>query len=72
MPLHAHIVATRPGHAINAELTKLLFEKLAMKQKKGGKKRAAAAVPKTILATETSLDIRPAGDGHPAASLSFS
>ncbi|MBC8041590.1 MAG: UDP-3-O-[3-hydroxymyristoyl] N-acetylglucosamine deacetylase, partial [Opitutaceae bacterium] len=25
MPLKAHIVATRPGHAINAELTKLLF-----------------------------------------------
>jgi UDP-3-O-[3-hydroxymyristoyl] N-acetylglucosamine deacetylase/3-hydroxyacyl-[acyl-carrier-protein] dehydratase len=28
MPLKAHIVATRPGHAINAELTKILFEKL--------------------------------------------
>jgi UDP-3-O-[3-hydroxymyristoyl] N-acetylglucosamine deacetylase / 3-hydroxyacyl-[acyl-carrier-protein] dehydratase len=27
MPLKAHIVATRPGHAINAELTKALFER---------------------------------------------
>ena len=28
MPLKAHIVATRPGHAINAELTKVLFDRL--------------------------------------------
>ena len=57
-PLHAHIVATRPGHAINAELTKLLFERLN-EQKQGGKKpKPAAAGPKVILATETSLDIR--------------
>ena len=27
-PLKAHIVATRPGHAINAELTKALFEQM--------------------------------------------
>jgi UDP-3-O-[3-hydroxymyristoyl] N-acetylglucosamine deacetylase/3-hydroxyacyl-[acyl-carrier-protein] dehydratase len=39
-PLKAHIVATRPGHAINAELTKALFEKL-QEQKKTGKKKAA-------------------------------
>ncbi|MCC5023572.1 MAG: bifunctional UDP-3-O-[3-hydroxymyristoyl] N-acetylglucosamine deacetylase/3-hydroxyacyl-ACP dehydratase [Candidatus Synoicihabitans palmerolidicus] len=52
MPLKAHIVATRPGHAINAELTKALADKLAglAKQKK---KRC-----KTLLPTETSLDIR--------------
>jgi len=58
MPLHAHIVATRPGHAINAELTKLLFDRLN-EQKQGGKKaKPAATLPKVILATETSLDIR--------------
>ena len=32
MPLKAHIIATRPGHAINAELTKLLFAKLEEKR----------------------------------------
>jgi UDP-3-O-[3-hydroxymyristoyl] N-acetylglucosamine deacetylase/3-hydroxyacyl-[acyl-carrier-protein] dehydratase len=57
LPLHAHIVATRPGHAINAELTKLLFEKLQGEAQAGGKKKALPG-PKVILATETSLDIR--------------
>lgn len=54
LPLKAHIVATRPGHAINAELTKALFERLQEK-KKGPKKKARPAPP---LPTETSLDIR--------------
>ena len=53
-PLKAHIVATRPGHAINAELTKVLFAKLE-ERKKGPKKKARPAM---VLPTETSLDIR--------------
>ncbi|MEO6993376.1 MAG: bifunctional UDP-3-O-[3-hydroxymyristoyl] N-acetylglucosamine deacetylase/3-hydroxyacyl-ACP dehydratase [Lacunisphaera sp.] len=57
VPLKAHIVAVRPGHAINAELTKILFEKYQA-WKKGGKKPAKPAAPKADLATETSLDIR--------------
>jgi UDP-3-O-[3-hydroxymyristoyl] N-acetylglucosamine deacetylase / 3-hydroxyacyl-[acyl-carrier-protein] dehydratase len=57
VPLKAHIVATRPGHAVNAELTKLLFEKYEA-WKKGGKKAAKPAAPKVELATETSLDVR--------------
>jgi len=58
MPLKAHIVATRPGHAINAELTKLLFEKLQERKASGGKKKAPPAGPAMVLANETSLDIR--------------
>lgn len=54
MPLKAHIVATRPGHAINAELTKVLFAKLE-ERKKAPKKKARPAM---VLPTETSLDIR--------------
>ena len=54
MPLKAHIVATRPGHAINAELTKVLFAKLE-ERKKGPKKKPR---PTSVLPTETSLDIR--------------
>src|SRR5690606_20788717 len=54
LPLKAHIVATRPGHAINAELTRVLAEKLAGK-KKAPKK---AQRPMRVLATETELDIR--------------
>ena len=42
VPLKAHIVATRPGHAVNAELTKILFEKYTAWQK-GGKKAAKPA-----------------------------
>ena len=57
LPLKAHIVATRPGHAINAELTKLLFAKLQDRKKGGAKKKGAAGSP-VILANETSLDIR--------------
>ena len=56
-PLKAHIVATRPGHAVNAELTKILFEKY-LAWKKGGKKAVKPAAPKAELATETTLDIR--------------
>jgi UDP-3-O-[3-hydroxymyristoyl] N-acetylglucosamine deacetylase / 3-hydroxyacyl-[acyl-carrier-protein] dehydratase len=57
MPLKAHIVATRPGHAINAELTKVLFEKL-QERKRGGAKKKAAANAKTVQPGETSLDIK--------------
>jgi UDP-3-O-[3-hydroxymyristoyl] N-acetylglucosamine deacetylase/3-hydroxyacyl-[acyl-carrier-protein] dehydratase len=57
VPLKAHIVATRPGHAVNAELTKILFEKYSVWQK-GGKKTAKPATPKADLTTETTLDIR--------------
>lgn len=54
LPLKAHIVATRPGHAINAELTKALAAKLE-ERRKGPKRKPR---PATVLPTETSLDIR--------------
>lgn len=57
VPLKAHIVATRPGHAVNAELTKALFEKYEA-WKKGGKKAAKPAAAKAEITTETTLDIR--------------
>ncbi|MDD2762475.1 MAG: bifunctional UDP-3-O-[3-hydroxymyristoyl] N-acetylglucosamine deacetylase/3-hydroxyacyl-ACP dehydratase [Opitutaceae bacterium] len=55
-PLKAHIIATRPGHAINAELTKALYAR--MEELKSGAKKKPAARPKQVLASETSLDIR--------------
>ncbi len=63
-PLKAHIVATRPGHAVNAELTKILFEKYTA-WKKGGKKAAKPAAPKAEVTTETTLDIRRVLDSLP-------
>ena len=56
VPLKAHIIATRPGHAINAELTKALFAR--MEELRSGAKKKPAARPKQVLATETSLDVR--------------
>jgi len=53
-PLHAHIVAVRPGHAINADLTKALAEKL----ESGRKRKKPKAKRGTVLPTETSLDIK--------------
>lgn len=54
MPLKAHIIATRPGHAINAELTKALAAKLE-ERKKGPKKKPRPAM---VMPEETALDIR--------------
>jgi UDP-3-O-[3-hydroxymyristoyl] N-acetylglucosamine deacetylase/3-hydroxyacyl-[acyl-carrier-protein] dehydratase len=58
LPLKAHIVATRPGHAINAELTKALYEKLLERKKGGGKKKEKTAGEKRVLPHETSLEIK--------------
>jgi UDP-3-O-[3-hydroxymyristoyl] N-acetylglucosamine deacetylase/3-hydroxyacyl-[acyl-carrier-protein] dehydratase len=56
-PLKAHIVATRPGHAINAELTKLLFERMQEGHKGSGAKKKAGARPPPP-ADVAQLDIR--------------
>ena len=56
MPLKAHIVATRPGHAIKAELTKALFDRL-QDNKKGGSRRKGAIRPTPAMDVK-SLDIR--------------
>ncbi len=56
LPLRAQIVAVRPGHAINAELTRALYAKL-QEAAKGGRKKASGRGP-AIAATEASLDIR--------------
>ena len=55
MPIKAHIIAMRPGHAINAELTKALLTRME-EMKKTAKKKPAR--PAGVLPTETSLDIR--------------
>jgi UDP-3-O-[3-hydroxymyristoyl] N-acetylglucosamine deacetylase / 3-hydroxyacyl-[acyl-carrier-protein] dehydratase len=56
LPLKAHIVATRPGHALNAELTMALFEKVQERRKGGAKKNAASRPTPAIDVQE--LDIR--------------
>lgn len=55
-PLKAHIVAVRPGHSMNAALTRELAKQLEAEQ--SGKKKSKAERSSAILATESSLDIR--------------
>lgn len=56
VPIRAHIIAMRPGHAINSELTRALAERL--KDQRAGKKPPTPARKLTTIApTESSLDI---------------
>jgi UDP-3-O-[3-hydroxymyristoyl] N-acetylglucosamine deacetylase/3-hydroxyacyl-[acyl-carrier-protein] dehydratase len=54
MPIKAHIVGVRPGHALNAELSKVLRKKLL-------EKKSGASVTKKVLPVEShekTIDIR--------------
>lgn len=60
-PLRAHIVAVRPGHALNFQLTKALHERMHASPGGNGKPGEKPSGPKplrTVAATETHLDIR--------------
>lgn len=54
-PLRAHIVAVRPGHAINAELTAKLAERMEEQRKGRATKKAPRAL---VVEDEPQLDIR--------------
>ncbi len=54
-PLKAHIIAVRPGHSLNADLTKLLRDKMLSK---GKAPEAEKRHGQFLDAHETSLDIR--------------
>ncbi len=61
MPIKAHIVGVRPGHALNAELSKVLRKKLLGKSKgtKGAKKVGPSGKPiVSIEDHEKTLDVR--------------
>lgn len=57
MPIKAHIVGVRPGHALNAELSKVLRKRILDKAK-GAKKAPSPKQTAEIRAHETSMDIR--------------
>ena len=58
MPIKAHIVGVRPGHALNAELSKVLRKKLLEKVKGAKKKSDSKKAPAMVEASETAMDIR--------------
>ncbi|WP_269524814.1 bifunctional UDP-3-O-[3-hydroxymyristoyl] N-acetylglucosamine deacetylase/3-hydroxyacyl-ACP dehydratase [Coraliomargarita parva] len=58
MPIKAHIIGVRPGHALNAELSKALRKKMLDKAKGAKKEAAAKDRPRMVEAHESSLDIR--------------
>lgn len=58
MPIKAHIVGVRPGHALNAELSKVLRKKFLEKAKGAKRKAATKKPPSAVDASETAMDIR--------------
>ncbi|WP_309398486.1 bifunctional UDP-3-O-[3-hydroxymyristoyl] N-acetylglucosamine deacetylase/3-hydroxyacyl-ACP dehydratase [Cerasicoccus maritimus] len=52
-PLKAHIVAVRPGHALNADLCQAIVN-----SRKGGESKKEVPHVQQVLPTETALDIR--------------
>lgn len=57
MPIKAHFIAVRPGHALNAELSKVLRAKL-LEKIKGAKKAAEPKKKAVVDAPEKFMDIR--------------
>ena len=62
MPVKAHIVAVRPGHKLNSELTKALFKRMQRKPEPKAlepvRKEPAPAKTKMIRPDETEISIR--------------
>ncbi len=58
MPIKAHIVGVRPGHALNAELSKVLRKKLLEKIKGAKAKKPASSKATVIAPSEIVMDIR--------------
>jgi len=56
LPLKAHIIAVRPGHALNAKLTRAIIDQQQAKQQGSKKKKKEAAIEN--LSKETVLDIQ--------------
>lgn len=58
LPLKAHIVATCPGHQLNAEITRVIFDRMQQTAKPSGKKKSGERAGTPVSPTETALDIR--------------
>jgi UDP-3-O-[3-hydroxymyristoyl] N-acetylglucosamine deacetylase/3-hydroxyacyl-[acyl-carrier-protein] dehydratase len=54
-PIRAHIIAVRPGHSLNSDLTKKILEKMLGKGKALSEKKQKKSV---VLPDETELDVR--------------
>ena len=54
-PLKAHIIAVRPGHSLNADLTKKILGRMTGKEKLVSDKKKSKSV---VLPDETELDVR--------------
>lgn len=56
-PIKAHFIAVRPGHALNAELSKVLYKKLTAKAK-GRKKASTVRKLEVTSEPEKAMDVR--------------
>ena len=58
-PLKAHLIAVRPGHALNSELSQKIIESLSNKQKSNDAEKSLQQDRKSfVLPEETELDVR--------------
>ena len=58
-PLKAHLIAVRPGHALNSELSQKIIESLSNKQKSNEAEKSLQKDRKSfVLPEETELDVR--------------
>ena len=58
-PLKAHLIAVRPGHALNSELSQKIIESLSNKQKSNDSEKSLQQDRKSfVLPEETELDVR--------------
>ena len=58
-PLKAHLIAVRPGHALNSELSQKIIESLSNKQKSNDSEKSLQQYRKSfVLPEETELDVR--------------
>jgi len=57
MPIKAHIIGVRPGHALNAELSKVLRKKI-LEKARGKKSDSVKKKAAVVQASETTMDIR--------------
>ena len=57
-PLKAHLIAVRPGHALNSELSQKIIESLSNNQKSNDAKSLQQDRKSFVLPEETELDVR--------------
>lgn len=65
LPLKAHLVATCPGHQLNAEITRAIHDRMQQAAKPAGRRKSGERTAPPVSPTDTALDIRRLLDALP-------